>query len=90
VPLLKRIFTIATIAFPNFTILKRFRRCSEDIMASRREQMQEHIESPEWTESGLENVFRFYPGLLLQRGGIIQQTETTALPPCTWCINWLT
>ena len=59
-------------------------------MASRREQMQEHIESPEWTESGLENVFRFYPGLLLQRGGIIQQTETTALPPCNWCINWPT
>jgi hypothetical protein len=69
VPLLKRIFTIATIAFPNFTILKRFRRSSEDIMASRREQMQEHIESPEWTESGPENVFRFYPGPLAAERG---------------------
>jgi hypothetical protein len=33
-------------------------------MASRREQMQEHIESPEWTESGPENVFTFHKGPL--------------------------
>ena len=33
-------------------------------MSSRREQMQEHIESPEWTESGPENVFRFHHGSL--------------------------
>src|SRR5439155_9632975 len=79
-PLLKRIFTIAAIAFLNFTILKRFGRCSEDLMASRREQMQERIESPEWAESEPENVFRFHHGSLVaeRRGSPANRDDGSA------------